>query len=111
VSQTIKCSRELAQHHTIELPVTEPGWFLVRAIADVEKTFRFAATAPWFVEVGDVKHRISRYSVQFFLDWTNERIERSKRNIDNDNEREQVLAWHAKARDFWTERLRMANAD
>ena len=86
VSHTIKCSDELTQRHTFEFSVDEPGWFLVRAIADVENTFRFATTAPWFVEVGDVEHRISRRSVQFFLDWVNERIERVKANIEDDAE-------------------------
>jgi hypothetical protein len=58
-SQIIKCSDELKQQRTLEISVDEPGWFLVRAIADVEETFRFATTAPWFVEVGEVDHRIS----------------------------------------------------
>ena len=83
----------------------------MRAIADVENTFRFATTAPWFVEVGDVQHRISRESVQFFLDWVNERIERVKANIEDESKREQVLMWHEAARTFWTDRLKMANAE
>jgi hypothetical protein len=111
VLQTIKCSNELTQQRAFELSVGEPGWFLVRAVADVDNTFRFAATAPWFVEVGDVEHRISRRSAQFFLDWVNERIERVKAKVENDARREQVLAWHIKAREFWEERLKMANAD
>jgi hypothetical protein len=111
VSHTITCSDELTQQHTLELSVDEPCWFLVRAIADVENTFRFATTAPWFVEVDDVEHRISQRSVQFFLDWVNERIERVKANIDDDAKREQVLVWHAKAREFWINRFKMANAD
>lgn len=111
VSHIIKCSDELTQRHTIEFSIDEPGWFLVRAIADVENTFRFATTAPWFVEVGGVEHRISRRSVQFFLDWVNERTERVKANIEDGARREQVLVWHEKARTFWTERLRITNAD
>jgi hypothetical protein len=111
VSHTIPCSEELTQQHTFELAVDQPGWFLVRAVADVENTFRFATTAPWFVEVGDMKDRISRKSVQFFLDWVDERIERVKAKIDDETQREEVLVWHLKAREFWTERLKMANAD
>ncbi|MCI0331882.1 MAG: CehA/McbA family metallohydrolase [Planctomycetes bacterium] len=111
VAHTIKCSSELTERNTFTFSVDEPGWFLIRAIADVEGTFRFATTAPWFVEADDVKHRISRTSVQFFCDWVNERIERVKANIKNDAQREQVLVWHTKAREFWTERLRMANAE
>ncbi len=111
VVQTIKCSGDSTQRHTIDLSVDEPGWFLIRSIAEVDNTFRFASTAPWFVEVGEVKNRVSRGSAQFFLDWTNERIERVKANVQDTAKREQVLVWHAKARDFWTERLKMANAE
>ena len=111
VSKVINCSDKLTQQHTFEVSVDEPSWFLVRAIANVKNTFRFATTAPWFVEVGDVEHRISRRSVRFFLDWVNERVERVKTNIKDSAKREQVLVWHEKARNFWTERLRVANAE
>ncbi len=111
VSRIIECSDERTQRHTFEYSVDEPGWFLVRAVADVENTFRFATTAPWFVEVGDVEHRISRGSVQFFLDWVNERIERVKAKIKEGAQRDRVLVWHERAREFWTERLRIANAE
>jgi hypothetical protein len=111
VSHTIKCSDDLTQRHTFRFSVDEPCWFLVRAIAEVKDTFRFATTAPWFVEEGDVEHCISRRSTQFFLDWVNERIERVEANLENEAERQQVLVWHLKAREFWTVRLRMANAE
>jgi hypothetical protein len=39
------------------------GWFLVRAVAENPKTFRFASTAPFYVEVGDTKRRVSRAAV------------------------------------------------
>src|SRR5213593_976 len=35
-----------------KLKFTESGWFLVRAIADNPKTFRFVSTGPWHVEIG-----------------------------------------------------------
>jgi hypothetical protein len=111
VAHTIQCSDELTQHHTFKLSVNEPGWFLVRAIADVENTFRFASTAPWFVDVPGAGNRISRRSAQFFLDWANERIERVKTNVEDESKRRQVLVWHEKARQFWTARLKMANAE
>jgi hypothetical protein len=110
VFHTIECSGELTQQHTIELPIGEPSWFLLRAVADVENTFRFATTAPWFVEVDNGEPRISRRSSQFFLDWVNDRIERVKANVEAGAQRDQVLVWHEKARSFWTERLRFANA-
>ncbi|HEV3163863.1 MAG TPA: CehA/McbA family metallohydrolase, partial [Isosphaeraceae bacterium] len=50
------------------------GWLLVRVLANNPKTFRFASTAPFFVEIGSTKRRISRSSARFFLDWVRERI-------------------------------------
>ncbi len=41
------------------------GWFLVRAISDVGKTYRFAMTAPYYVEIGG-QPRISKKAAQFF---------------------------------------------
>jgi hypothetical protein len=111
VAHKSSCSNEQTQRHAFELSVDQPGWFLVRAVTDVENTFRFASTAPWFVEVPGVEHRISRQSAQFFLDWVNERIERVNANVTDESKREQVLVWHEKAREYWMERLKMANAE
>lgn len=85
------------------------GWFLVRAIADVPHTFRFASTAPFYVEVGELKRRISRKSVQFFLDWA---VERSQRVQQNDpQKREQIISHHRDAIAYWRDMLRRANAE
>jgi hypothetical protein len=113
IAHTVQCSDKLTQRHTIQLTVSEPCWLLVRAIADLEHTFRFASTAPWFVELPRAQrpNPIRRTSVQFFLDWTNERINRVKANVHDETELAQVLEWHETARTFWTERLGMANAD
>jgi hypothetical protein len=111
VSHTIKCSDELTQNHSFQLPVDEAGWFLVRAITDVTNTFRFASTAPWFVENDEVTSRISRKSVQFFLDWVNERISHVNANLQDRTKRDQVLYWHFAARKFWIDRLAMANSE
>jgi hypothetical protein len=110
VVDTIDCSDELEQRHTVDLSVDGPSWILVRAIADVNNTFRFATSAPWFFEVPGGEHHISRASVQFFLDWVDERINRVKANIKDESRRERVLAWHNAARQFWTDRLKMSNA-
>ncbi len=79
------------------------GWFLVRVITENPKTFRFASTAPYYVEVGDVKQHISRASAQFFLDWVRERTGRIK--LDNPDQRKEVLKHHADAKKFWEEIL------
>jgi len=88
---------------------TKSGWFLIRLIADVPHTFRFASTAPYYVEIGSEKRHISRKSVRFFLDWVDERIKRI--NIKEAGKLEEVLEYHRKGRQFWREKLRSANAD
>jgi hypothetical protein len=88
---------------------TESGWFLVRVIADNSKTFRFASTAPFYVEIGERPRRISRASAQFFLDWVRERMSRIK--LDDPIQREEVLAYHRMAETFWQEKVTQANAD
>ena len=52
------------------------GWFLVRAVAENPKTFRFASTAPFYVEVGDAKRRVSKSAAKIFLAWVKERTAR-----------------------------------
>jgi len=91
------------------LKFTESGWFLVRVIADNPKTFRFASTAPFHVEVGDTKRRVSRASAQFFLDWVRERMPRVK--LTDAAQLEEVLAHHRAAERFWQEKVALANAD
>jgi hypothetical protein len=85
------------------------GWFLVRVIADNPKTFRFASTAPYYVEVGKDRRRVSKASAQFFLDWVRERSRRIK--VDDPQQRREVLAPHEAAERFWQERVRQANAE
>lgn len=85
------------------------GWFLVRVAADLPKTYRFAMTAPYYVQIGP-EPRISRRSVQFFIDWLYERA-RQIREISDPAERQAVMQTHRKARDFWQNLLSRANAD
>ncbi len=87
----------------------ESGWFLVRAIADNPKTFRFASTGPFYVEIGPRKERISKTSAAFFLDWTRERMGRIQ--LDDANQRQEVLAPHIRAEQFWQDRVANANAE
>lgn len=87
------------------------GWFLVRAITDNRRTFRFASTAPYYVETGKAKRRISRRSARFFLDWVNERAERVKLKLDDPQKLREVLVHHEKAREFWEDVVARANAE
>jgi hypothetical protein len=85
------------------------GWFLIRVIADNPNTFRFASTAPWYVEIGEQKRRVSKVSCQFFLDWVDERAARVK--LDDPDQRREVLEHHEMARGFWAEKLAAANSE
>jgi hypothetical protein len=87
----------------------ESGWFLVRAIAAVPNTFRFASTGPFYVEIGSKPFRISRTSAQFFLDWVRERQRLIK--IVDPTQQAEVLAYQKKAEQFWEEKISQANAD
>lgn len=84
------------------------GWMLVRAVTDHPRTYRFASTGPYYVEIGD-QPRISRQAAEFFADWVLQRA----RQIDlpDPQQRESVIRYHRAARDFWADRVSMANAD
>jgi len=92
-----------------KLRFKESGWFLVRAIADVPNTFRFASTAPFYVEVGLAKSRVSKSSVTFFLDWLRER--RALVHNDDPAHQRDVIAYHDQARDFFERLLAQAHAE
>jgi hypothetical protein len=83
--------------HRVTIP--ESGWFLVRAIADVTNTFRFASTGPWHVEIGAQPRPVQRESAQFFLDWVRERITTLK--LDDPQQRAEVLQPLREAEKFW----------
>ena len=74
------------------------GWFLIRAVTDVRKTYRFAMTGPYYVEIG-YQRRMSRSAAQFFLDWVYERARQIK--LADPQQQREVLQWHRQARDFW----------
>jgi hypothetical protein len=92
-----------------KLTFTESGWFVVRAITSEPKTFRFASTAPFYVEVGANKQRISKASAQFFVNWVEEGMARVP--LPAGNQREAVLEFHRAAEKFWREKLAAANAE
>jgi hypothetical protein len=84
------------------------GWFLVRAVTDLPKTYRFGMTAPYYVQVGYTP-QISRKAAQFFLDWVYRRARQLQ--IDAPAQRQAVLEYHRKARDFWQAIVARANAE
>ena len=85
------------------------GWFLIRAIADVPDTFRFASTGPFYVEIGPTARRVSKASARFFLDWVRERMNQIK--LDNSRQQEEILQYHRAAERFWQEKMAQANEE
>ncbi len=100
---------ELAQSSTFRagglgsIVFDRSGWFLVRAITGNRETFRFASTAPYYVEIGE-KRYVDPRSARFFLDWVNERIARVERNLSDADQRREVLRYHHQAKHFWEAR-------
>jgi hypothetical protein len=91
-----------------KLHFKQSGWFLVRAVTDLGKTYRFAMTGPYYVHIG-YQPRISRDSAQFFLEWVYERARQIK--LDDPAQQGAVLEYHRQARDFWQDLLQRANAE
>jgi hypothetical protein len=92
-----------------DFTVDSPGWFLVRVLADNDRTFRFASTAPFYIEAEGAPTRISRGAVRFFLDWITEREGRLK--ITDPTQLSEVKVYFNRARAWWTERLKRATVD
>jgi hypothetical protein len=88
------------------------GWFLVRAIAAVPETFRFASTAPFYVEIGDRPRTVHRPDVEFFLRWIDERMAALEQDraghLGDPGRKAAVLAPHREAHRFFEGLLRMA---
>lgn len=91
-----------------KIQFTKSGWLLVRVIASNRKTFRFASSAPFYVEVGPVKRIVHKESVQFFLKWISER-EKQLTRLPNADQRKAVLKPLSDSRKFWKRRLEQAS--
>ena len=89
------------------LSFKESGWFLIRAVTDVETTYRFASTGPYYVEIGDQTKRISRVSSQFFLEWTRQRYERVR---SSPSFKPGDLTLCEQAIQYWENLVRQSNA-
>jgi len=83
----------------------QSGWFVVRAVTELSATYRFASSGPYYVRIGE-QPRISRASVQFFLDWLDERERREDVKPGDDDE-----ALVRSAREFWQGLLARANVE
>lgn len=90
------------------LRLNRNGWFLIRTIADVDFTFRFASTAPYYVESIGKDARISRAAALFFLNWTRDRLDQIQ--ALEAGVREEAIAIVSEAESYWLTKLDAANA-
>jgi endonuclease/exonuclease/phosphatase family metal-dependent hydrolase len=90
------------------LKLNDPGWLLVRAFSNKDDTFRFASTAPWWIERPGVETPISAESCRFFLQWLEDRTRNIRKNLPSPSQLTQVLEPHIQARRFWSTRLQTA---
>jgi hypothetical protein len=89
----------------------ESGWFLVRAVTNNARTYQLASSGPYYVEKRGAP-RVSRRSVQFFLDWIDARMKLLQTLAGvRESERAALLAEQAEARKFFEELLGKANAE
>lgn len=86
----------------------ESGWMLIRAVTTFNKSYRFATSGPFYVDVGGTP-RVSRKSAQFFVDWVKQRREELK--VADPNQKADLLRYHDATLDFWQQKLQAANAD
>lgn len=82
----------------------ESGWLAVRAATINPNVYQHATTGPFYIE-SDAGPRISRASVQFFLDWLDALEARDRRDGRLDADREDELI---QAHGFWNELARRA---
>lgn len=108
VVKVVECANARHQKLSFSLSINEPGWFLVRAITDVENTFRFASTAPWYVEGTPGKIPVRKESAEFFRSWVEERMDRVKTNVSDADQLRSVLPPHEAALIFWTTKVQQA---
>ena len=92
-----------------EVVFQKSGWLLIRAVTSNPKTYRYASTGPYYVQIGPTP-RISRAAAQFFLDWVFERA-RQIAAIPDQQQRDAIMIYHRAARDYWQKTLDSANEE
>jgi hypothetical protein len=79
-------------------------------VTDETDTFRYATTAPYFVEIGYTP-RISRASAQFFVDWCREGQKRlAAAEVNEQREHDEIAGYWRRAEKYWMDLLSRANA-
>ena len=76
------------------------GWLLVRAVADVKETYRFAASGPVWIALPTPDEAARAVGKDFFLDWATERRKELADSLA-EGHRGEVLQFHDEAIRFW----------
>jgi len=84
------------------------GWFLIRAVTANSKTYRFASTGPYYVEIGG-ERRVSRDAAQFFIDWIDQRT--GAIHLADADQQRAVIGPFEQARVFFKKLADRANAE
>jgi len=108
IKESVRLDQFIKTGRLPHLHFKQSGWFLIRAVTDLSDTYRFAMTAPYYVEIG-YGRRVSKQAAQFFLDWVYERARQIK--LTDPQQRSEVLDYHRKARDYWQDVVAKANAE
>ena len=88
---------------------TKSGWVVVRALTEDTGTYRFAMTAPFFIEIGGNPKHISKASVEFFLDWARQA---AKLNVEVDPGKSYTFdAYSKQTIKFWENLSAQTNAE
>ncbi len=83
----------------------------MRALTNRTDTFRFASSAPFYVEVGPGVRRVSKAAVAFFEAWIDERIARLVASDLAPDKAVSVLGFQREAKRVWDDLAARANAD
>lgn len=110
IVKTVPCRDATGQDFRFGVEADGAGWFLVRAVTEVQETFRFASTAPWYFTTKAGQSPIRRQSASFFLDWTRDRISRLQKSVTDPDRIRDVIAPHHQAEAYWQQKLAQATA-
>jgi hypothetical protein len=97
--------------HLPPVEFDDSGWFLVRAVTNNRQMYQLASSGPYYVEQAG-RPRVSRRSVQFFLDWIDAAEAQIRESSKYDAAtRDKLLAEQQSARHFFQDLLARATVD
>ena len=105
VVRKVTVDPQLGEHILGQAPMDRPGWFVVRAVAELEHKYRFTSTAPFYIINSREDIPIHKEVCRFFLNWCYQRMERI--DLDEGPQREEVMLQWKQAVKWWEKRLQL----